>query len=131
MTTNSPIWDKLVQEYGNEYQAVIALSNLARGKSSQVDYQILDSEAIEWVLTGIPPKPVQNEVDKPPSDKSQYIREILGQIQDSDILYSVKASLRISAQNAALCYVYAEGIDKYQQQRVRIICNMIWSYRGE
>lgn len=131
MTTNSHTWDKLVQKYGNEYQAVIALANLARGKAAQVDYQILDSEAIEWVLTGTPPKAVQNEVDKPPSNKSQYIRGILGQIQDSDILSSIKSSLRISAQNAALCYVYAEGIDKYQQQRVRIICNMIWSYRGE
>lgn len=131
MTINSPIWDKLVKRYGNEYQAVIALANLARGRAAQVDYQILDSEAIEWVLTEVPPKAIQNEVDKPPSDKSQYIREILGQIQDSDILSSIKSSLRISAQNAALCYVYAEGIDKYQQQRVRIICNMIWSYRGE
>lgn len=131
MTTNSHTWDKLVQKYGNEYQAVIALANLARGKAAHVDHHILDSEAIEWVLTGIPPKAIQNEVDKPPSNKSQYIREILGQIQDSDILSSIKSSLRISAQNAALCYVYAEGIDKYQQQRVRIICNMIWSYRGE
>lgn len=131
MTTNSPTWDKLIHKYGNEYQAVIALSNLARGKSAQVYYQILDSEAIEWVLTGIPPKPVQNEVNKPSSDKFQYIREILGQIQDSDILHSVKSSLRISAQTAALCYVYAEGTNKYQQQRIRIICNMIWSYRGE
>ena len=131
MTINSPIWDKLVKRYGNEYQAVIALARLARGRAAQVDYQILDSEAIEWVLTEIPPKAIQNEVDKPPSDKSQYLREILGQIQDSDILHSVKFSLRISAQNAALCYVYAEGINKYQQQRVRIICNMIWSYRGE
>lgn len=130
MTINSPIWDKLVQR-GNEYQAVIALAKLARDKTKEVDYHILDSEAIEWVLTGTPPKAVQNEVDKPPSNKSQYIREILGQIQDSDILSSIKSSLRISAQNAALCYVYAEGIDKYQQQRVRIICNMIWSYRGE
>ena len=130
MTINSPIWDKLVQR-GNEYQAVIALAKLARDKTKEVDYHILDSEAIEWVLTGTPPKAIQNEVDKPPSDKSQYIREILGQIQDSDILHSVKSSLRISAQNAALCYVYAEGINKYQQQRVRIICNMIWSYRGE
>ena len=131
MTINSPTWDKLVQRYGNEYQAVIALAKLARNKAAQVDYQILDSEAIEWVLTGAPPKPVQNEVDKPPSSKSQYIREILGQIQDSDILSSVKSTLRISAQNVALCYVYAEGTNKYQQQRVRIICNMIWSYRGE
>ena len=131
MTINSHTWDKLVQKYGNEYQAVIALAKLARNKAKEVDYHILDSEAIEWVLTGVPPKPVQNEVDKPPSNKSQYIREILGQIQDSDILSSVKSSLRISAQNAALCYVYAEGTNKYQQQRVRIICNMIWSYRGE
>lgn len=131
MTTNSSIWDKLVQRYGNEYQAVTALANLARDKTKEVDYHILDSEAIEWVLTGAPPRSVQNEVDKPPSDKSQYICEILGQIQDSDILSSVKSSLRISAQNAALCYVYAEGTNKYQQQRVRIICNMIWSYRGE
>ena len=131
MTINSPTWDELVQKFGNEYQAVIALAKLARNKAAQVDYQILDSEAIEWVLTGTPPNPLQNEVNKPPSDKSQYIREILGQIQDSDILSSVKSSLRISAQNAALCYVYAEGTNKYQQQRVRIICNMIWSYRGE
>ena len=131
MTINSPTWDELVQKFGNEYQAVIALAKLARNKAAQVDYQILDSEAIEWVLTGVPPNPVQNEVNKPPSNKSQYIREILGQIQDSDILSSVKSSLRISAQNAALCYVYAEGTNKYQQQRVRIICNMIWSYRGE
>lgn len=131
MTTNSHTWDKLVQKYGNEYQAVIALANLARGKAAHVDHHILDSEAIEWVLTGIPPKAIQNEVDKPTSDKSQYICEILGQIQDSDILHSVKSSLCISAQNATLCYVYAEGTNKYQQQRVRIICNMIWSYRGE
>lgn len=131
MTIDSPTWDKLVQTYGNEYQAVIALANLARSKAAQVDYQILDSEAIEWVLTGTPPNPLQNEVNKPPSNKSQYIREILGQIQDSDILSSVKSTLRISAQNAALCYVYAEGSNMYQQQRVRIICNMIWSYRGE
>lgn len=131
MTTNSPTWDKLVRRYGNEYQAVIALANLARGKTAQVDYQILDSEAIEWVLTGIPPELIQNKVHKPPSDKFQYIREILGQIQDPDILHSVKSSLSISAQNAALCYVYAEGTNKYQQQRVRILCNMIWSYRGE
>lgn len=131
MTTNSHTWDKLVQKYGNEYQAVIALANLARGKAAHVDHHILDSEAIEWVLTGTLPKAVQNEVDKPPSSKSQYIREILGQIQDSDILCSIKSSLRISAQNATLCYVYAEGTNKYQQQRVRIICNMIWSYRGE
>lgn len=131
MTTNSPTWDKLVQKYGNDYQAVIALATLARGKVAQIDHQILDSEAIEWVLTGIPPEAIQNEVDKPPSDKSRYIRDILGQIQDSDILYSVKSSLRVSAQNAALWYVYAEGTNEYQQQRVRILCNMIWSYRGE
>ena len=131
MTTNSPTWDKLVQKYGNDYQAVIALATLARGKAAQIDHQILDSEAIEWVLTGIPPEAIQNEVDKPPSDKSRYIRDILGQIQDSDILYSVKSSLRVSAQNAALWYVYAEGTNEYQQQRVRILCNMIWSYRGE
>lgn len=131
MTINSLIWDNLVHKYGNEYQAIVALAKLARDKAKETDHHILDSGALEWVLTGIPPFAVQDTPNRPSSNKSQYIREILGQIQDADILSSVKSTLRISAQNAALCYVYAEGTDKYQQQRIRIICNMIWSYEGE
>lgn len=131
MTTNSPIWDNLVHKYGNEYQAIVALAKLVRDKAKEVNHHVLDSEALEWVLTGTPPSAVQNSTSRPSSSKSQYIREILGQIQDADILSSVKSTLRISAQNAALCYVYAEGADKYQQQRIRVICNMIWSYEGK
>lgn len=131
MTTNSPIWDNLVHKYGNEYQAIVVLAKLARDKAKEADHHILDSEALEWILTGTPPPVVQNSTNRPPSSKSQYIREILEQIQDANILSSVKSTLRISAQNAALCYIYAEGTDKYQQQRIRIICNMIWSYEGE
>lgn len=131
MTTNSPIWDNLVHEYGNEYQAIVALAKLARNEVKEADHHVLDSEALEWVLTGTPPPVVQNSTNRPPSSKSQYIREILGQIQDADILSSVESTLRISEQNAALCYVYVEGTNKCQQQRIRIICNMIWSYEGK
>lgn len=131
MKTRTPIWDKLVKAYGSEYKAVVVLSSLARQKAKECNYQILDSQALAWVLTGEKPQTLIELEETSKQRKRSYMRDILAEVRDPDIVSSVISSLRISAENAALCYVYAEGTNKYQQQRIRILCNKIWYHKDQ
>lgn len=129
MTIRSPIWDDLVRACGSEYVATLIVANWARNKSQQCDVPLLDSQAIDWVISGREPDQVAKDRRKGVRDKRSYIRDILSEVSDNDIVHSVISSLRISAKSSELCYVYAEGTDEYQRRRIRILCNLIWYHR--
>ena len=126
MTIRSPIWDNLVRACGSEYVASLVVAKQARNKVQQCDVPLLDSQAIDWVVSGKVPDQVIRDRRKNVRDKWSYARDILSEVSDSDIVHSVISSLRISAKSSELCYVYAEGTDDYQRRRIRILCNMIW-----
>lgn len=126
MTIRSRIWDNLVRACGSEYVAALVVAKQARNKVQRCDVPLLDSQAIDWVVSGREPEQVTRDRRKSARDKWSYARDILSEVSDSDIARSVVSSLRISAKSSELCYVYAEGTDDYQRRRIRILCNLIW-----
>lgn len=102
MITDRQMYDKLTAAFGNPYAAVIYISKLARQLSKTVDYDILDSQALSWAITGVKPEPIKipqtiaNTVRLP-------VRDVLTLVDDKEVKTAVVNSLRCSVHNY-LCH---------------------------
>ena len=128
MTTNSSLFDAILKRTGSRYAAVNEIARLARQKSKEMDYDIFDSEALEWVLTGEKPYTIIDKEERIRRRRADYMRGILAEVSNPYIITSVLSSLRISAQNGVLCYVYDERLDSKYQARVRVLCNQLYNH---
>lgn len=98
MITDRKLYDRLTAAFGNPYAAVIYISKLARELSKTVDYDILDSQALSWAITGIKPQPVKIPTSAKLAIKLP-IAEVLQLVDDEEVKDAVIESLRHSVSN--------------------------------
>lgn len=120
---------KLVDECGSPYAAVNHIAMEARRKLKEVDSQILDSKAITWALTGIPPKiHNRNEAYYLRDEAQAYLDDMLCYVDDEDVCESVRNSYKTSKRANHLIYVYKNDLDESRRARVRILTRIVWEY---
>ena len=98
MITDRKLYDRLTAAFGNPYAAVIYISKLARELSKTVDYDILDSQALSWAITGVKPQPVKIPTSAKLAIKLP-IAEVLQLVDDEEVKDAVLESLRHSVSN--------------------------------
>lgn len=117
-------FDQLADKLGSPFSAIHYISQSARKKREEVDYSILESEAITWVLTGVAPKLRArhrfNRLSMP------LIDELLSYVDDEEVSQSVRTSYEESMKAHHLIYHYHNNLDDNRKSRVRILTRMIW-----
>lgn len=98
MITDRKLYDKLTAAFGNPYAAVIYISKLARELSKTVDYDILDSQALSWAITGVKPEPAKIPTSAKMAIKLP-IADVLQLVDDTEVKEAVVESLRHSVDN--------------------------------
>ena len=114
---------------GSLYMAVNLVAKQARKKLAQADYMILDSQAISWALTSIPPEVIH----KRPSEAYPtecygltFLEDMLSYVDDESVEESVKISYDHSVKGNHLIYSYNKDLDPSRKARVRILTRMAW-----
>lgn len=113
--------------FENQFAACMAFSAGLHNKLKSCNNAIVPSLAINWELTGEPPKILSKRLD---SKKPQYfIDRLVSQtccnINDECVIESVKLSIVRSFKLKHLVYVY-KNCKESSKVRVRILCNQIW-----
>lgn len=113
---------------GNKYQAIVLVANLARQLSCKYDNKILDSEALNWILTRERPDIIDSNgnVRKLYRFNMSYMDDILSEVDDEDVKEAVRYSISESNRQENLVYLYKKVSDECKQARVRVLVRMIW-----
>lgn len=114
---------------GSLYMAVNLVAKQSRKKLAQTDYMILDSQAISWALTNIPPEVIHTR----PSEaypRGCYgltsLEDMLSYVDDESVKQSVEISYDRSVKGNHLIYFYNKDLDPSRKARVRILTRMAW-----
>ena len=118
-------FNELCKALGSNYAAVAYITKLARKKMSSRNYQMLESEAISWVLTGVEPK-VRKKIDIRAHFEYNIVEDILCLVDDVAVCKLVRKSYGESLKRHHLIYCYHSTLDKGRRSRVRILTRMIW-----
>ena len=121
-------FNEITAKLGNPYAAVNYIAASARKLAAKYNNLILDSEAINWLVTDN--KPAILNKQHTISTKGDYVRsyvdEMLSYVDDTDVCDSVRYSINTSRDANHLIYVYTNVPDEFRQARVRILTRMIW-----
>ena len=118
-------FDEFAAKLGSTYAAINYISKSAREKSEELDYPILASEAISWVLTGEKPNSKGRKYEN--ADANIHILDdILSGVDDLHIKESVRDTYFESMKAHHLIYCYHTNLNESEKTRVRILSNMIW-----
>ena len=98
MITDRKLYDALTAAFGNPYAAVIYVSKLARKLSKTVNYDLVDSQALSWAITGVHPQP-RKVVSHSVTDIRLPISEVLQLVDDNQVKDAVICSLQHSVHN--------------------------------
>lgn len=107
------------------YPSIAYIAAEARKLRNSLNYDITESQAVSWVLTGVQPEPHRI----PMRDIRQAIdnmRDILSGIDNEFICESVEDSINISHAEHHLVYQYTDGLAESDKARVRILTRAIW-----
>lgn len=124
--TNKEQFDKLALQLGSPYAAVNFVAKSARNKLLATNNQILDSEAISWVLTGIAPELRKRRKIYDYSVTIRYIDDVLACVDDEEVCECVRNSYEQSLESKHLIYSYNNELDDDRKARVRVLTRMIW-----
>jgi len=126
-TRDKDYFEQLSKQCGSPYAAVNFIAKSARNKLLEVNNQILDSEAISWVLTGIAPEiKKRHKVYYLNGNHISYLDDVLSCVDDVEVCQSVRDSYFISCKANHLIYSYNPELDNDRQARVRVLTRMIW-----
>lgn len=119
-------FDALADKVGSPFAAVKYIAQSARQKRQSVDYRVLESQAITWVLTGIQPKLSKRHLNVSDWYNLPYLDEVLSCVDDDDVAASVRESYSESMKAHHLIYYYHQSLNEHQKARVRVLTRMIW-----
>lgn len=118
-------FDVLADELGSPYAAVNYVAKTARKLMKEIEYPVMESEAISWVLTGEKPEAKgRNRI--PFNYDIHLLDDILSGVDDPEVCISVRESYSASLQAHHLIYCYHMSLDENRKARVRILLNMVW-----
>ena len=95
MIADQKFFNTLTAAFGNPFAAVTYISRIARKLSNSVDYHVLESQAISWVVSGVKPGPIKRS-DTAKLYLSLPVEETLQLVDREDIKDAVIHSLQCS-----------------------------------
>lgn len=119
---------------GNVYQASNTIAKVADVLVKLTDDSIMESEAVNWALTGEKPGCIRTRIRQHMNltvPKSARINQILSYVEDSDILECVEESYAQSIRIGAITFYYPVKISQGKKARVRVLTRMCWFNRKE
>lgn len=119
-------FEKLASLLGSTFAAINYVACMARIKLIENNNQILQSQAISWVLTGNEPKYKTQKIDPLSQTIRPIIDEMLCYIDDELVRESIRCSYEASVKADHLIYMYHPDLPDGYHAKVRIILNMIW-----
>ena len=121
---------KLIAAFdGNRYSATMCLADGARTLLDRYNNQLLESEAITWLLTGDRP----THLRETPKRRKRYnwrkawATDRLSDVLDTEVKTAVIQTLRESMKYEDLEFCYCAIMDVERQARVRILSRIIWT----
>lgn len=118
-------FDELADKLGSPYAAVNYLAKTARKRMSSIEYPIMESEAISWVLTGEKPE-AKGRKHMSFNYNIHLLDDILSEVDDQEVCSSVRESYAASVKAHHLIYCYHTDLDESRKARVRILIKMVW-----
>lgn len=107
------------------YPSITFIASEARKLRFSLDYDITESQALAWVLSGVTP-----EHHKIPIKDLEYSTSLedrlLTYIDKPAIKKSVKLSIEDTEIHHHLIYRYTEDLNESEKARVRILTRVIW-----
>ena len=116
------------------YQASNTIAEVADLLIKLTDDSIMESEAVNWALTGEKPGCIRTRIRQHMNltvPKSARINQILSYVEDSDILDCVEESYAQSVRIGAITFYYPVKISQSKKARVRVLTRMCWFNRKE
>ena len=105
--------------------SITFIASEARKLRFSLDYDITESQALAWVLSGVTP-----EHHKIPIKDLEYSTSLedrlLTYIDKPEIKKSVKLSIEDTEIHHHLIYRYTEDLNESEKARVRILTRVIW-----
>lgn len=117
---------------GDRYRAVHRICNKAEELGRSVDYCLTESECIVWALSNEEPKNLEDRKRQHMNaikHRTHYLEDLLGYIEDDDIIEAVRTSYDMSIRIDSLTFYYNNIKDKFKKVRVRVLTRMCWYNR--
>lgn len=92
------LFNYLCEQLGSPYAATMYIASEARRRRESLNYYVLDSQVLSWVVSGDKPKPLPKH-NKPRSSKYSPIYDVLELVDDIDVRCAVLSSLSSSIIN--------------------------------
>lgn len=125
--------EDIVDEYnGDRYKAINWICNKAEELGKSVDYCLSESECIVWALSNLEPENLEERKRQHMNaitHRTHYLENLLGYIEDDDIIEAVRTSYDMSVRIDSLTFYYNNIRDKFKKVRVRILTRMCWYNR--
>lgn len=123
--------DELIRRYGSQYSATIHVAKKARQLKESCYNVILDSQAVEWAISGIPPENLGETIKKRMKQEEGMSQEdrlltILDSIDENDIRVAVQNSYKLSEKNKQIAFDYNGIKDRGIRTRIRILTKLAY-----
>jgi hypothetical protein len=126
------VCEKIIKS-DNKFQEIVNIAVLAREESRNCNFNILDSQAITWVMRGV--KPPENKSIKVSnivhSYEENYLQNIISTVDDVEISNAVKASFYKSKAEQQLIFEFQNIGEETRRSRVRVLTRMVWHHSIE
>lgn len=114
---------------GNRYVATMYLADATRTILDRYNNQLLESEAIAWLLTGVrPPHLKEHPQPRPRRNwRKAWVTDRLSEVLDVEVKQAVLETIRHSKRIHELDFCYNLVQDEPRRTRVRILSRIIWT----
>ena len=131
LDVQAKLFDELYVEDcgGNVFEAICKFSTDAEKVKAKTEGRLSNSEALSAVLNKALPENTFNRQRVETMEQlyiERYIREVLSQIDDIAVRYSVSQTLQKSKAEKNLVFTYLDALSPAQRARVRIISKLVW-----
>lgn len=130
--TDNTKYKAYAAELGNPFLAVKKIAAEGRQLAESTDNVIFHSEGLVWATTSEEPSILKSRHREHISSTATWSKadEVLAAVNDDEIVWSVRQSLRSSENARHLIYVYHSNIlDEFKKARVRVLTKMAWYSR--
>ena len=121
-------FDRYVEAFGNRFAAINYVASVARRRRNAVHNCITESEALDWVVSGIEPTNLRPNLKlyfKHKNRTKEYVNDRLCYILDDEVRLAVKYTINNYKESGHLIYNYNNISDRSRQARVRVLSNII------
>jgi len=100
----------------------------ARRREKALNYRIMSSEALTWVVQGKVPNGVRQQLNGVyiTTYENRHMKELLCYVDDPEVRQAVEDSYIASKKNTNLLYKYNSIKEDARQARVRVLTNQLW-----